>query len=81
MAMYKRTVDDRTRDIPYRKPNFGRKCTMAAGEQKNWREFCNAVREANDPDEVLKILRELNKALKREGQVRRDFRSRIPGAA
>ncbi len=54
---------------------------MAEGEQKNWRELCNAVREANDPDEVLKILKELNKALKREGQVRRDFRSRIPGAA
>ena len=54
---------------------------MAEGEQKNWRELCNAAREANDPDELLKILQELNKALKREGQVRRDFRSRIPGAA
>jgi hypothetical protein len=54
---------------------------MAEGEQKNWRELCNAVRDANDPDEVLKILKELNKALKREGQVRPDFRSRIPGAA
>ncbi len=54
---------------------------MAEGEQKNWRELCNAAREATDPDEVLKILKELNKALKREGQVRHDFRSRIPGAA
>jgi hypothetical protein len=39
---------------------------MAEGEQKNWRELCNAAREATDPDEVLKILKELNKALKRE---------------
>jgi hypothetical protein len=54
---------------------------MAKGEQKNWRELCNAARETNDPDELLKILQELNKALEREGQVRRDFRSRIPGAA
>jgi hypothetical protein len=54
---------------------------MAEGEPKNWRELCNAAREATDPDEVLKILKELNKALKCEGQVRHDFRSRIPGAA
>jgi hypothetical protein len=54
---------------------------MAEGEQKNWRELCNAARKANDPDELLKILQELNKALKREGQVRGDFRSRIPGAS
>jgi hypothetical protein len=47
---------------------------MAEIERKNWRELCNAAREANDPDELLKILRELNKALRREEQVRRDFR-------
>jgi hypothetical protein len=47
---------------------------MAEGERKNWRELCNAAREANDPDELLKILQELNKALRREEQVRRDFR-------
>jgi hypothetical protein len=47
---------------------------MAEAERKNWRELCNAAREANDPDELLKILQELNKALKREEQVRRDFR-------
>ena len=47
---------------------------MAEGEQKNWKELCNAAREANDPAELLKILQELNKALKREEQVRRDFR-------
>jgi hypothetical protein len=47
---------------------------MAEGERKNWRELCNAALEVNDPDELLKILQELNKTLKREGQVRRDFR-------
>jgi hypothetical protein len=47
---------------------------MAEGERKNWRELCNAALEADDPDELLKILQELNKALKREEQVRRDFR-------
>jgi hypothetical protein len=49
---------------------------MAEGARKNWRELCNAAREASDPDELLKILQELNKALKREEQVRRDFRRR-----
>ena len=29
---------------------------------------------AKDPDELLKIVQELNQALKREEQVRRDFR-------
>ena len=47
---------------------------MAAGERKNWRELCNAALETNDPDELLKILQELNRVLKREEQVRRDFR-------
>ena len=45
-----------------------------AGDRKNWRELCKAALGAQDPDEVLKILRELNQALKREEQVRRDFR-------
>lgn len=48
---------------------------MAAGVHKNWRELCNAALETNDPDELLKILQELNRALKREEQVRRDFRA------
>jgi hypothetical protein len=56
------------------KANFRRKCTMAEGKRKNWRELCNAALGANDPDELLKILQELNKTLKREEQVRRDFR-------
>jgi hypothetical protein len=47
---------------------------MVEGERKNWRELCRAALEAKDPDELLKILQELKKALKREEQVRRDFR-------
>jgi anaerobic ribonucleoside-triphosphate reductase len=46
---------------------------MVEGERKNWRELCRAALEARDPDELLKILQELKKALKREEQVRRDF--------
>ena len=48
--------------------------TMAQGERKNWRELCKAALGARDPDELLKILQELNQALKSEEQVRRDFR-------
>ena len=47
---------------------------MAEREHKNGRELCNAVLEAEDPGELLTILRELNKALKHEGQVRRNLR-------
>jgi hypothetical protein len=47
---------------------------MAEGERKNWRELCNDALEAKDPDELLKILQQLNKALKNEEQVHRDFR-------
>jgi hypothetical protein len=50
------------------------KCTMAEREHKNWRELCYAALEARDPDELLHIVQELNKVLKREEQVRRDFR-------
>ena len=46
-------------------------------EHRNWRELCNAALEAKDPDELLKILQHLNKALKREEQVRRDFREAL----
>ncbi|MGA2020353.1 MAG: hypothetical protein ABSH02_07175 [Candidatus Sulfotelmatobacter sp.] len=45
-----------------------------AEQNGNWRELCCAALEAKDPDELLKIVQELNKALKREEQVRRDFR-------
>jgi hypothetical protein len=47
---------------------------MAEAEHKNWRELCNAALGARDPDELLHIVQELNKVLKREEQVRRDFR-------
>ena len=57
--------------------------TMAQGERKNWRELCKSALGAKDPDELLKILQELNQALKSEEQVRRDFReamrTRSPG--
>ena len=47
---------------------------MSDGERKNWRELCNAALEAKDPDELLRIVQELNRVLKSEEQVRRDFR-------
>jgi hypothetical protein len=50
---------------------------MAGREHKNWRELCNAALDAKDPDELLKILQQLSKALKREEQVRRDFREAV----
>jgi len=50
---------------------------MAIGEHKNWRELCHAALEAKDPNELLRIAEELNKALKDEDQVRRDFREAI----
>jgi hypothetical protein len=47
---------------------------MAKGTRKNWRELCDAALKATNPDDLMNILEELNKALKREEQVRRDFR-------
>jgi hypothetical protein len=47
---------------------------MAEVAHKSWRELCSDALEAKDPDELLRIVQELNKALKREEQVRRDFR-------
>jgi hypothetical protein len=52
------------------KPNIRREWAVAERERKNWRELCNAALGANDPDELLKILQELNRVLKREEQVR-----------
>jgi hypothetical protein len=46
---------------------------MAEGERKDWGELCNAALEARDSGEVLNMLQELNKVLKRNEQVRRDF--------
>lgn len=47
---------------------------MAERQHRNWRELCYAALEAKDPDELMKIVQELNQALKREEQVRSDFR-------
>jgi len=47
---------------------------MAGENRRNWRELCSVALEAKAPDELLKIVQELNKVLKREEQVRRDFR-------
>jgi len=47
---------------------------MSEAQRNNWRELCRAALEAKDPDELLKIVQDLNQALKREEQVRRDFR-------
>ncbi|MGA9509620.1 MAG: hypothetical protein WBV55_13475 [Candidatus Sulfotelmatobacter sp.] len=51
-----------------------REWAVAEREHKNWRELCNAALEAKDPDELLKIVHELNRVLEREEEVRRDFR-------
>jgi hypothetical protein len=58
---------------PLQKPNR-RKRTMAEGDRKNWRELCSVALEAKDPDELLKIVQQLNRILKCEEQIRRDFR-------
>ena len=50
---------------------------MAGREAKSWRELCHAALEAKDPNELQEIVQELNKALKHEEQVRRDFRKAI----
>jgi hypothetical protein len=47
---------------------------MAGARRKSWRELCIAALDARDPDELLQILQELNRVLKHEEQVRRDFR-------
>jgi hypothetical protein len=50
---------------------------MAEAHRKNWRDLCSAALEARDPDELLKIVQELNRVLKREEEVRRDFREAV----
>ena len=47
---------------------------MPEQNRKNWRDLCNAALQAKNPDELMEIVQELNQALKREEQVRRDFR-------
>jgi hypothetical protein len=50
---------------------------MAEAPRKSWRDLCSAALEAKDPDELLKIVQELNRVLKHEEQVRRDFREAV----
>jgi hypothetical protein len=50
---------------------------MAGGERKNWRDLANAALEAKDPDKLLEIVQELNKVLKHEEEVRREFRAAL----
>ncbi len=47
---------------------------MVGPTRKNWRDLANAALQAKDPDKLLEIVQELNKVLKHEEQVRRDFR-------
>jgi hypothetical protein len=49
---------------------------MAEEQRKTWRELCRAALDAKDPDELLQIAQELTKVkvLKREEQIRHDFR-------
>lgn len=46
---------------------------MVVEEHKKWRELCVAALDAKDPDELMRILQELKKAMKHEEQVLRDF--------
>jgi len=52
---------------------------MNGNNSENWRDLCTAALHAKDPDELLRIVQRLNKALKREEQVRRDFRTNKSG--
>jgi hypothetical protein len=47
---------------------------MAETVCRNWKQLCKTALEAKDPDELLMILQGLNRALKHEEKVRRDFR-------
>ena len=51
-----------------------RKYSMSDVDRKNWKELCKAALQAKDPDELLKIVQQLNRVLKSEEQARRDFR-------
>jgi hypothetical protein len=39
---------------------------MAEAHRKSWRDLCSAALRAKDPDELLKIVQELNRVLKRD---------------
>jgi hypothetical protein len=52
---------------------------MVEVNQANWRSLCRAALAATDADELMKIVRQLNKVLKHEEQVRRDLREALRG--
>jgi hypothetical protein len=45
-----------------------------AGPQKNWRDLCTAILEAKDPEEMLKVVDELNLVFEAEDRSGRDNR-------
>ena len=47
---------------------------MAEAVRKSWKQLCSAALEAKNPDQLLVILQQLDKVLKNEEEVRRDFR-------
>ena len=47
---------------------------MLEQDDKNWRQLCSAALEAEDPNELLEIVRKLNDALEREEQLDRNQR-------
>ncbi len=46
---------------------------MTEEPQENWKDVCSAVIEAKDPDELLKLVVQLNQILERDEQGRRNF--------
>lgn len=52
---------------------------MQNENHKDWLELCNAAVEEKDPHELLRILRELDQALEREQQIRRESRTQTCG--
>jgi hypothetical protein len=50
------------------------KYAITGREHKNWRALCNAALEARDLDELMRIVQDLNRVLKHEEDVRREFR-------
>jgi hypothetical protein len=47
---------------------------MAEAVRKSWKDLCSAALEAKDADQLLVILQQLDRVLKHEEEVRRDFR-------
>ncbi|HZW80420.1 MAG TPA: hypothetical protein VFF50_08115 [Candidatus Deferrimicrobiaceae bacterium] len=47
---------------------------MLEQDDKNWRQLCSAALEAEDPNELLEIVRKLNDALERQEQLDRNQR-------